>query len=80
MPPRLFLMESAAARAMSTRFPFAIEPEASSTSVTLRGLLSSLTSGAWNVIRATCISLCSGCSTSAVEIAKLLLSLGRAYW
>ena len=55
----LWRMVSAALRAMATRLPSAMEPEASSTSVTFRGA-SPVVSGALVVMRATLRSPPSG--------------------
>ena len=62
-------MLSAAARAISTRSPWSIEPEASSTSVTLSGL-SSGSSGAWNASRTSERSLSKGWLIQSLVIAK----------
>ena len=64
-------MLSAAARAVSTLLPSAMEPEESSTSVTLSGLPSSRSSGAWNAMRARIMAPSSGCGMMSVCMAKL---------
>ena len=64
-------MLSAAARAISTLMPSDMDPEASRTSVTLSGLPSSRSSGAWNPMRARSISLSRGCGMTSVCMAKL---------
>ena len=53
--PKLCRMLSAASRAIATRLPLDMEPDASSTRVTLRGTLSTI-SGAWKARRARCLS------------------------
>ncbi len=66
-------MLSAASLAMSTRLPVRIEPEASSTRVTLTGVLSELILGAWKAMRARCSPPSRGWLTTSVDMAKLSL-------
>ena len=66
-------------RAIATRFPSSIEPEASSTSVTFSGL-SSATLAAWNPIRARVLRLSNGCASTSLEIANPQASDGGSYW
>ena len=66
---RLWRMASAASRAMATRLLEDMEPEASSTSVTLTGLSSTI-SGAWKAMRARCMPPSSGWPTRALEMAN----------
>ena len=70
-------MASAASRAMATRLPLDIEPEASSTSVTLSGV-SVITSGALNATRAMYLPLSSGCTSRSDVMAKRSLAEGAA--
>ena len=74
---RLWRIVSAASRAMATRLPRDMEPDASSTSVTFSGV-SSRSSGAWKATRARCRPPPRGCSTTSLLIAKLRSSLGAA--
>ena len=72
-------MLSAAARAISTRSPSLIDPEASSTKVTLSGVASS-SSGAWKPMRAMCIRSSSGWRNTSLTMVKLPPSSGWSYW
>ena len=74
---RLSRMASAAARAMATRLPLDIEPEASSTRVTLSGV-SSGSRGAWKAMRTRRRWLSSGCRAAALVMPKLRPS-GTSY-
>ena len=70
-------MVSAAWRAMATRFPWDMDPEASSTRVTFSGV-SSGTSGAWKAMRTMCLPGSKGCLKTSLEMANPQSSEGGA--